>query len=99
MHHAVLEPFVDHLLAMWALALRLFRLALGPDDIAPHDLEERPAMRAGDLVDPLVAFPVLTQHRGRIAEDRRRTDNDLAIGKGQRAAFAQPDRVAFRADL
>jgi hypothetical protein len=94
-HHFGLAAFFDKRFAMRA-AERRARFEL---DMAPHDLGESAALRAGDLKHALVALRVGAQHVAGVLDQGCAADDDLAIWEAQRALLGERNRVALRADF
>src|SRR5208282_3360269 len=88
-NHLGLETLADHLFAVRTLVssflgpfrknLPAFVDRLRPNDIRPHDLVENATFRAGNLENALIGFFIGSDDSTRILEDRRRSDDDLAI--------------------
>ena len=70
-----------------------------PLDHPPQHLSKAATARARDLEHPLIAGPVGAQYGAGFLDQRRRADDDLAIGKAQRALFGKQDRRTLGARL
>src|SRR5271157_5458546 len=93
-HHSEFMVFLDQFLAMRTFELGLIWqvdacVVFRPDDVRPHDLSERAALRTRDLEDALVGLAVGAEHVTRVDEDRRRADDDLAVAEGLCPLFRQ----------
>ena len=99
LHHGRLVLFVDQALARRAAVGRGFRLAVLPFDMLPQDLGKAAAGRARHFEHPLIARAIAAHDMAGGFIQRRRADNDLPVGKAQRAALGQRDRIAFGRNL